>query len=117
MGIFATLRDMFKTPDFWHPLGVDDAVRLTMALEGHRKRATENSEIRYLGDLQRLDLKADDLLVVTCPAPLSVATAERIKGVVTNAVGKDVKVLVIEDGMRLGIIGAGADDLPDGGYH
>lgn len=64
-----------------------------------------NEQIRYLGDLQRLDLKPGDKLVLTLSSRVSRETLDRISLELQAFAGQDVKVLVLDEGMKLGAIG------------
>ena len=64
----------------------------------------DGCEIRYLGDLQRLQLEPDDVVVITCPARLHVEQMEMIRNYVEQRlVGH--KVLVLDDAFRIGVMG------------
>lgn len=65
-------------------------------------------EIRFLGDLQRLDLRPGDRFVLTVPRQLSYEQRARLSTAFREEVG--APVLVLEEGIKLGVIGAA---LPD----
>lgn len=67
--------------------------------------ATE-PEIRYLGDLQRLQLKPGDRLVLTYAGHLSEANAELLKVQLERWAPPDVQVLVLAGDVKIGVIGA-----------
>jgi hypothetical protein len=62
-------------------------------------------EIRELGDFQRVQLKPGDRLVLTCKGHVSMEMADRIKAYVDKW-APGVPVLVLDDNMRLGVVGA-----------
>lgn len=53
--------------------------------------------------VSRLELGADDILVISAPSRISMTAAERIKSYV-EAVGIKNKILVVEDGLTFGVI-------------
>lgn len=60
--------------------------------------------IRYLGDVQRLRLRHNDVIVVNAPTQLSSAQQEQIKRQLMSALGSKRKVLVLQNGMKLGVL-------------
>ena len=63
--------------------------------------------IRFLGDLQRLELKPGEVLVLTVDSLLDARTAERMRHNVQRAVARPgflPDVLVLERGMKLGVL-------------
>lgn len=65
---------------------------------------TEPREIRFLGDMQRLQPNAGDVFVLTCESRLDHDTARRIKAMVSGALG-GATVLVLDGGLKLGVVG------------
>lgn len=63
-----------------------------------------NSEIRYLGDVQRLEIKPGDMLVLSIPGSATNETVARIRAEFESCTG--YKLIVIFDGAKLGVIGA-----------
>jgi hypothetical protein len=61
-------------------------------------------EIRYLGDLQRLELKTGDKFVLTVDVPISVRVADMIRKQWEQFAGEGVPLLILQDGMKLGAI-------------
>lgn len=64
--------------------------------------------IRYLGDLQRLGLKPGDRFVLKVDRPLTIEQHARIQEAWRNFAGGDadqMKLLVLDSGMEIGIIG------------
>jgi hypothetical protein len=63
-------------------------------------------EIRYLGDLQRLELRPGDILVLSVDAHISQEMAARLQADFREVT--DAKVIVVGKGMKLGVISAEA---------
>lgn len=63
----------------------------------------EEPQIRFLGDMQRLQPQPGDVFVLTCEERLDSATAERIKAELSGKLG-GATVLVLDCGMTLGCI-------------
>jgi len=65
-------------------------------------------ETKWLEHMQRLSLKPGDMLVLTAPGPISADHAERIKNMLEKLMeghfGQRHKVLVLGDGMKLGVL-------------
>jgi hypothetical protein len=70
----------------------------------------DNPEIRFLGDLQRLDVKPGDTFVLTVDCDISQHEAESIQQLWAKVMG-DVRCLVLGKGMKLGAISAPAEDV------
>lgn len=98
--------------------------------EVHSGAPTEPA-ILYLGDMRRLALEPNDVLVVTAPGPVSNATEKRIQEYIGSACPGH-QTIVLAEGMLLGVIAsrpqssieakldtliaaiAGEDEDPDG---
>lgn len=66
-------------------------------------------EIQFVGELQRLELKPGDRFVLHCDRPLPAVVAEHLERGWRRFVGDradEFPLLVLEPGMRLGVIGA-----------
>lgn len=61
-------------------------------------------EIRFVGDLQKLTIGPDDRFVLTLDGKLSCEMHERLQASWARFAGDDVKLLVLERGMKLGAI-------------
>jgi hypothetical protein len=72
---------------------------------------TDNSEIRFLGDMQRLEMKPGDVLVLTLEQSISADVAERLRAMVAGSLS-GAKVLVLADGIKLGAVGVESDRQP-----
>lgn len=70
-------------------------------------RMEDANEIRFVGDLRRCDVRPGDRFVLTVERPISRDTHDRIQAVWRDFIGSDnpAKLLVLEDGMHLGVIG------------
>lgn len=66
-------------------------------------------EIRFLGDLQRLQPQPGDVFVLTCTQALSADQCDHLTSYWKRVMG-DTKLLVLCDGLKLGCIGAGSGD-------
>lgn len=63
----------------------------------------EDGNIRWLGDVQRLALKPDDIIVLTAEGHISSEVAKRIKEYAEQALpGR--KILVLSGGMKIGVL-------------
>ena len=66
--------------------------------------AEEN--IRYLGDVQRLTLGPNDIVVLTVGSRISTETALRLKTWMQDAIGTGNKVVVIDSDIKVGVLAA-----------
>jgi len=66
--------------------------------------AVEQPQIRYLGDMQRLQPQTGDVFVLTCESRIDNDTAQHIKTMVSGALG-GATVLVLDGGLKLGVVG------------
>lgn len=68
-----------------------------------------DEQIRFLGDLARLDVKPDDRYVLMVPRVLTAEMHLRIQQVWRRFIGSDdpeeMKLLIIDGGMKLGVFG------------
>ena len=62
-------------------------------------------EIRFLGDLQRLEVKPGDKFVLTLDCQLSMEQQARLGDYWMTLMGPDCPLIVIEPGMKLGVLG------------
>lgn len=70
-------------------------------------------EIRFLGDLQRLELKPGDRFILSAPETLSRQQTDYIQTIWKEFVGGDTekfKLLILVSGMKIGVINGGADE-------
>jgi hypothetical protein len=66
--------------------------------------------VRFVGDLERLELKDGDRFVLTCSQAISDDLAKRLRSAWTAFVGGDdrgMQLLILHSGMRLGIVNTG----------
>lgn len=66
-------------------------------------------EIRFLGDVQRLHLADDDIVVIKVPDRLSAEIAARMMERVRSVLGRDRTVLVLDGGIDIGVVAPAAD--------
>jgi hypothetical protein len=64
------------------------------------------SEIKYLGDVQRLTMEPGDVLVLSVHDEISQEAAARLKEQVLATIGTDRKVMVLSRGMKVGVLAA-----------
>ena len=65
----------------------------------------QDTELPKVGSLQKLTLGRDDVLVATCPHPLTTQQAEVLKTRLSDKLGiSTAQILVLGDGMELGAI-------------
>jgi hypothetical protein len=69
--------------------------------------AADHPEIRFLGDLQRLEVRPGDVFVLTVPRDFSREVQYRIVEYWRGIMG-DVRLIVLEEGMKLGVISEAA---------
>lgn len=68
-------------------------------------------EIKYLGELQKLDLKPTDILVISYDFDLDDAICERIADAVRkNLKVPDQRVFVVPKGVKVGVISMPEED-------
>lgn len=60
-------------------------------------------EIKYLGDVQRLELKPGDKVVLTLPYRSTLEVVERIRALLVDKF-PDHEILVLEEGTKIGVI-------------
>jgi hypothetical protein len=63
-----------------------------------------DQEIRYLGDVRKLDLGPNDVIVIEYSGPISQDSVRRLTEYVSEAIGTDHKVLVLGEGLKLGVL-------------
>lgn len=61
--------------------------------------------IRFVGDMERLQVKPGDVYVVTAPQLLGPEAVERVTRYVQDALRTDAKVVVMHGGLKLGVMG------------
>lgn len=70
----------------------------------------EDPEIRYLGDLARLDVKPGDRFVMKLARQASEQEAQHLRQAWRKATGDDVRLILLGPGIELGVIGASDAD-------
>lgn len=61
-------------------------------------------QVRYLGDVQRLELRPGDIVVLRTPNCISMEAVKRLREYAEQALS-DHKVLVLGDGLEIGVLG------------
>lgn len=61
-------------------------------------------EIRYLDDIRKVTFGPSDVLVVQVAYAIPTETADRIKTHLSEAIGTDNKIIVLSDGLKLGVL-------------
>lgn len=74
-----------------------------VAAKAEAKPAAVEQQIRYLGDMQRLQPKPGDVFVLTCDQALDEETAARISTMMSANLN-GAPVLVLGEGMKLGVV-------------
>lgn len=64
-------------------------------------------EIRFVGDLQRLEVRPGDRFVLMTDQSLSIDLAKRLQESLVSALG--APVIVLSDGLQLGVIGTASE--------
>lgn len=83
-----------------HIIGCDEPITL------YGPDMPDEPEIRYLGDLQRLEIKPGDKFILTVPGSISYEQATRIREAWQKFAGGDKDdLLILEGEMKLGVIG------------
>lgn len=62
------------------------------------------SEIRYLGDLQRLEPRPGDVYVLTCERVMSADQAAQLRAQFKSVMGEQARVIVLSGGLQLGAV-------------
>ena len=65
---------------------------------------SQEQEIRYLGDVQRLELAPNDVVVLMVERPITPEIAERLKEHLRDVLGNDRKYLVLSEGIKIGVL-------------
>lgn len=71
--------------------------------------AGQRADIQYLGDVQRLQLRPGDILVLSVDEHITVETGERLRDMVQQVCGTDQKVFVLSRGMKFGVLAKEVD--------
>lgn len=67
-------------------------------------KPADEPEIRFLGDVQKLSLESEDIVIISVPGHLSEDDRARIRADISMAI-PDNKVIVLTDGMKIGVMG------------
>lgn len=81
---------------------------VTTEQAGEKRTMTEiaNEPIRYLGDVQRLVLNPGDTVVLSYDGSLPDEIAGRLREQASGILGPDIKVMVLGDGFKIGVLAA-----------
>jgi hypothetical protein len=63
------------------------------------------SEIRFVGDLQRVERKPGDVFVLSVPFRPTVEQVGVLREQLRRGLGEDAKVIVLPEGLKLGVVG------------
>jgi hypothetical protein len=69
-----------------------------------QKNNPDEVRIRFVGELQRLELRPGDKFVLVFPSHITHDTAERLKQTWKDFAGEDYPCAVISDGMKLAVL-------------
>lgn len=71
-----------------------------------QKPIHERGEIRWVGELQRVDVKPGDRFVLSIDRPVSMEMKRCLEHIWEDFVGSNAaKILILEPGMKLGVFG------------
>lgn len=62
------------------------------------------AEIRFLGDVQRLELGPDDILVLKMPGRVTGEMADRIREHFAKLLGNERKIIILDNGCEIGVL-------------
>lgn len=65
---------------------------------------SKEPRVRYLGDIQKLSLAPNDILVLSLDRPVPIELAMRLREMVRKVAGDDRKVMILEPGMKVGVL-------------
>lgn len=66
---------------------------------------SRDREINYIGDVQRLQLAPDDILVLKVRGAVPTEMAERLRNVIREVLGEpDRKVMVLDNSVEIGVL-------------
>lgn len=64
-----------------------------------------DQDIKFIGDMERLVVKSGDRFVIKCDHTLSLEMKSNIAETARRFFGDNVKVLILDKGFSLGVIG------------
>lgn len=65
-----------------------------------------NTELKLVGDMTKITVGPNDVLVVTLPKTLSTIAAEYIKEHIQSVFGPEQRVLILDSGAQIGVVSA-----------
>lgn len=88
---------------------------LEMMIRGARLSdvAAKPAEVRFLGDLQRLEIGPNDRFVLNVDGPVNAEVHARIQEAWRGFAGDGVALLVLDQAYRLGAINVGVTRVPN----
>ena len=78
--------------------------RAPLATPSGGSAGVKEPEVRYLGDVQKLSLGPNDILVLSLAHPVPIELAMRLREMVRDVAGDDRKVMILEPGMKVGVL-------------
>lgn len=70
---------------------------------------SQEPEINFLGDLARLQLQRDDVVVLRAPVALSDEQSNRVVTQLRNVLGQERHILILQPGYELGVLASSGD--------
>ncbi len=64
---------------------------------------SEEEEIRYLGDVQKLSLEKGDVVVLSIPGTITQEVTDRLRNKLQDVL-PGCRILILSEGMRLGVL-------------
>lgn len=68
------------------------------------RKEEQQLAIRFIGDMQRLKLEPDDVVVLSLENDVPKEMAERLREMVKAVVGADHEVIILSGGIKLGVL-------------
>lgn len=66
-------------------------------------------QVKFLGDLQRLECQPGDKFVLMCPGAVTNAMQRDIQNIWHEFIGNDTKLLILPNGYSLGVVAPARD--------
>jgi hypothetical protein len=68
------------------------------------RKDEQHQAIRFIGDMQRLKLEPEDIVVLSLEHDVTKEMAERLREMVKAVVGADREVLILSGGIKIGVL-------------
>lgn len=65
----------------------------------------DDTGIKFIGEMERLVVKSGDRFVIKCDRTLSISSREELARIAQRFLGSNAKVLILEPGISIGVIG------------